>query len=466
MIPEPPSDAGLPRVVVIGAGFGGLWATRALADAPVRVTLLDRHNFHTFYPLLYQIGAAEIDATDICYPVRKILRKQANASFRMAEVRAVDLDGRTVRAGGRTFPYDHLIVATGSDPHYFGVEGAAEHAFPLREVEHGEALRNHVLRKFEEAEAADGPPAAGRLDFTIVGGGPTGVEYAGALAELVSGPIRKDYPVTREHGVRIRLLEAQDRILSTLPEKLGAYARQRLEAMGVEVRLEAMVEEVGPRSVRLSDGTELATDTVVWTAGVRGSPEAEAWELPVGRGGRVEVDATLQVPGRPEVQVVGDLAGFRQDGDLLPMIAPVAVQQGEHAARNVARQVAGEAAEPFVYDDPGMLATIGRNHAVAQLPWITLTGFPAWVTWVLVHIAKLIGFRNRLVVLVNWAWDYFTYERFARLILPGGGDRDAFDGSPDEAAASAGATAAEAAAGPGPDPEVEQDPPDPSGPAA
>ena len=427
MTPNPPSDSQPPRVVVIGAGFGGLWSTRSLADAPVRVTLLDRHNFHTFYPLLYQIGAAEIDATEICYPVRKVLRKQANAAFRMAAVEAVDLDAQTVRADGRDVPYDHLVVATGSDPHFFGVEGAAEHAFPLREVEHGEALRNHVLRKFEEAESVVGPPPDGRLAFTIVGGGPTGVEYAGALAELVAGPIRKDYPVVREHPVAIRLLEAEDRILTTLPGELGDYARGRLEAMGVEVHLGAMVEEVRPDGVRLADGRELATETVVWTAGVRGSSAAERWGLPVGRGGRVEVEATLQVPGRPEVQVVGDLAGFRQDGEPLPMIAPVAIQQGEHAARNVARQAAGQPPEPFAYDDPGMLATIGRNHAVARLPWLTLTGFPAWVTWVLVHIAKLIGFRNRLVVLVNWAWDYFTYERFSRLILPAGSREEGAD---------------------------------------
>ena len=414
------SDARLPRVVIVGAGFGGLRAARTLADAPVEVTLLDRNNYHTFYPLLYQIGAAEIDATEICHPVRKILRGQSNARFRMGEVEEIDLDQRRVVAGGRTYGYEHLVVATGSDPHYFGVEGAAEHAFPLREIEHGEALRNHVLRRFEEAEAADDGPGPGLLDFTVVGGGPTGVEYAGALAELVAGPVRKDYPVVREHPVRIRLLEAEDRLLSSLPEKLSRYARERLEAMGVEVRFGAAVERVGPASVRLAGGEEIPTETVVWTAGVRGSTAAERWGLPVGRAGRVEVEPTLQVPGHPEVQVVGDLAGYRQDGETLPMIAPVAVQQGQHAGRNVARREAGRPAEPFTYEDPGMLATIGRNHAVARLPRITLTGFPAWVVWVVVHIAKLIGFRNRLVVLLNWAWDYFTYERFSRLILPTG----------------------------------------------
>jgi NADH dehydrogenase len=424
-----------PHVVVVGAGFGGLWAARALEGVEADVTVLDRHNFHTFYPLLYQIGAAEIDATEICYPVRKILRGQDNARFRMADVEDVDLDARTVTAAGpsgrRTFAYDHLVLATGSDPAFFGVDGAAEHAFPLREIEHGEALRNHVLRRFEEAEAGDDPPDPGLLDFVVVGGGPTGVEYAGALAELVAGPIRKDYSVARRRTVSIRLLEAQDRLLTTLPDELGRYARERLEAMGVEVTLGAMVEEVRPDGVRLADGREIATETVVWTAGVQGSPAAEGWGLPVGRGGRVKVRDTLQVPDRPEVQVVGDLAGFRQDGDLLPMIAPVATQQGEHAARNVARRLDGRGAEPFEYDDPGMLATIGRNHAVARTRWFTLTGFPAWVVWVLVHIAKLIGFRNRLVVLLTWAWDYFTYERFSRLILPSGGSDEPASEDPD-----------------------------------
>lgn len=420
MPPEHSQIADVPHVVVVGAGFGGLWATRDLADEEVRITLVDRHNFHTFYPLLYQIGAAEIDATEICYPVRKILRDQPNARFRMAEVDEVDLDARVVRAGDQAFRYDYLILATGSEPHFFGVEGAAEHAFPLREIEHGEALRNHVLRKFEDAEAGSGATRPGLLDFTIVGGGPTGVEYAGALAELVQGPIRKDYPTVRQRTVRVRIVEARDQLLPSLTDELGEYARERLGAMGVEVRLETTVAEVTPDSVRLADGTELPTETVVWTAGVRGSRVVEAWGLPVGRGGRVEVLDTLQIPNRPEVQVVGDLAGFRRGDDLLPMIAPAAIQQGEHAARNISRALEGREPAPFVYSDPGMLATIGRNHAVARTRWFTLTGFPAWVVWVLVHIAKLIGFRNRLVVLLNWAWDYFTYERFSRLILPAG----------------------------------------------
>lgn len=408
-----------PRVVIVGAGFAGLWAARTLADEPVDVLLLDRNNFHTFYPLLYQVGAAEIDTTEICYPVRKILRGQPNARFAMGDVEEVDLEARLVRVGGAEIPYDHLVLATGSTPHYFGVEGAAEHAFPLRVVQDGIALRNHVLARFERAaRERDRARRRRSLTFVIVGGGPTGVEYAGALAELVFGPIARDYPEVDTGEIAIVLVEGLDRLLSGMPERLGRYAAERLEGMGVDVRLGRMVERVAPGGVRLDEGTEVPAETVVWTAGVRGDPAARRWGLPVGRGGRVDVEATLQVPGHPEVQVAGDLAGFEQDGELLPQVAPVATQQGEHAARNVLRLAAGREAAPFRYRDRGMLATVGRNHAVAAVFGRAFTGFAAWLLWLVIHVAKLIGFRNRLVVLTNWAWDYFTYERFVRLILP------------------------------------------------
>lgn len=413
------TETGRPRVVVVGAGFGGLWAVRALADAPADVLLLDRNNYHTFYPLLYQIGAAELNATEIAYPVRKILRGQENARFRMAEVEDVDLDRGAVRAAGREVPYDHLILATGSDAHFFGVEGADEHAYPLKEIEEGIALRNHVLERFEEAARADDPDTRRRLlRFVIVGGGPTGVEYAGALAELIQGPLSRDFPELDVDEVSVLLVEALDRLLAAMPEKLGRYAERRLGNMGVEVRTGVAVEEVGADRVRLSDGTVLATDTVVWTGGVRGDPDAGRWGLPTGDGGRVRVADDLTVPGHPEVQVVGDLSGFRQGGEALPMIAPAAIQQGEHAASNVRRQIEGRAPEAFRYDDPGMLAVIGRNHGVAHVFGRAFTGFAAWVLWLVIHLAKLIGFRNRLVVLLNWAWDYVSYERVVRLILP------------------------------------------------
>jgi NADH dehydrogenase len=405
--------------VIVGAGFGGLWAARALDGEDVEVLLVDRNNFHTFYPLLYQIGAAELDATEICYPVRKILRDQENARFMMAAVDEVRPEEGVVRAGGETIRYDHLILATGSDPHFFGVEGAAEHAFPLRVLQDGIALRNHVLSRFERAaRMSDSSRRRRALTFVIVGGGPTGVEYAGALAELVYGPIARDYPEVDAGEVSILLVEALDHLLTSMPRDLGDYAAGRLETMGVDVRTGTMVEEVSPGGVRFAEDGGIESETVVWTAGVQGDVDAGNWGLPVGRGGRVEVESTLAVPGHPAIQVVGDLAGLEQDGEPLPQIAPVAIQQGEHAARNVLRALRGEAAEPFRYEDRGMLATVGRNHAVARIFGRSFRGFPAWLLWLAVHIAKLIGFRNRLVVLTNWAWDYFTYERFVRLILP------------------------------------------------
>lgn len=408
-----------PRVVIVGAGFGGLWAARSLADDPVEVLLLDRNNYHTFYPLLYQIGAAELNATEIAYPVRKILRGQENARFRMARVEEVDLRGRCLRADGREVGYDHLILATGSDAHFFGVEGAAEHAYPLKEIEEGIALRNHVLARFEEAARTDDPETRRRLlRFVIVGGGPTGVEYAGALAELIQGPLSRDFPELDLDEVSVLLVEALDRLLGAMPEKLGRYARVRLQDMGVDVETGVAVEEIFAHRLRLSDGRILPTETVVWTGGVQGDPDAGLWGLPTTDGGRVEVDDDLTVPGHPEVQVAGDLAGFRQEGELLPMIAPAAIQQGEHAARNVRRQVRGRPTESFRYSDPGMLAVIGRNHGVAHVYGRAFAGFPAWILWLVVHLAKLIGFRNRLVVLLNWAWDYLSYERVVRLILP------------------------------------------------
>jgi len=411
-------------VVIVGAGFAGLRAARGLAEVDVEVVVVDRHNYHTFYPLLYQIGAAEIEPAEICYPVRKILRGQDNATFRMGTVRDVDRDRGAIRHPGGWLEYDHLILATGSDPEFFGTEGAEEHAFPLREIGHGLQLRNHVLGRFERAEGSTHSDEPGLLEFTVVGGGPTGVEFAGALAELVQGPIRKDYPTVRARGVSIALLEGRDRLLPSLPAELSGYARRRLETMGVEVRLDSFVERVDATGVDLADGSRRDSQTVVWTAGVRGSPEAGDWGLPVAGDGRVTVEDTLQVPGHPDVQVTGDLARYTdEDGNPLPMVAPVAMQQGDHAAENVRRLLRGDPAEPFDYRDPGMLATIGRNHAIADLGRFRFTGFPAWLVWVIVHIAKLIGFRNRVLVLLNWAWDYVTYERFARLIVP---DEDAY----------------------------------------
>lgn len=407
------------RVVVVGAGFGGLWAARALAGTGVEALLLDRNNFHTFLPLLYQVAAAELSPTDICYPVRSILRKEEGVNFRLATVRQVDFRERLVVTDEERIPWDYLVLAMGSAPHFFGVPGAEENAFAMKTIDQAVPLRHHILSQFERA-VYERDPARRRqfLTFTIVGGGPTGVEFAGAMAELVYGPLRKDYPMLDLADVRIILLEAQDRLLLGMPEHLGRYVRTRLEGRGVQVRFGAQVTQVTTEAVSLADGTVIRTETVVWTAGVKGEPGPAAWGLPMARGARVQVEPTLQVPGFPDVYVVGDLAYLEEGGEALPGVAPVALQQGELAARNILRSIRGEPGKPFHFRDPGMLAVVGRGHAVAYIGGRSFTGIPAWWVWLVVHIAKLVGFRNRILVLVNWAWNYLSFERAVRLILP------------------------------------------------
>lgn len=412
--------SGRPRVVIVGAGFGGLWAAHTLARAPVDVLLIDRNNYHTFLPLLYQVAAAELEPEEIAYPVRGILRRLPDAEFAMAEVQEVDFDRRVVKANVSTVPYDFLILATGSVSHFFDVPGAAEHAFSLKTLKEGIALRNHILTCFEcTVREPDVARRRALLTFVIVGGGPTGVEFAGALAELIHGPLVRDYPGLNFQEVRVVLLEAQASLLPGLPASLQAYAVRRLERMGVEVRLRLPVSAVTPQTVHLKDGRLIPTETVIWTAGVRGDPKAQAWGLPAIRNGRVPVAFTLQVPGHPEVYVVGDLAYVEEQGRPLPMVAPVALQQGQTAAHNIIRQISGQPPEPFRYRDRGTMVTIGRNAGVAHLFGRSLIGFPAWVVWLSVHLFNLIGFRNRLFVMLNWAWDYFLYERAVRLILHG-----------------------------------------------
>ncbi len=409
-----------PVVVVVGGGFGGLWAAKALARAPVRVVVVDRNNYHTFFPLLYQVAAAELEPEQITYPVRGILRKIPNAEFAMAEVMQIDFERQILETDGPTFRYDFLILATGSTSHFFGVPGAAEYAFPLRTMDQALALRNHILSCFERASQESDPRRRKQLlTFTIVGGGPTGVEFTGALAELIFKPLKRDYANLDFQDVRVILLEAGQNLLPAFPEKFQEYAKIRLGKKGIAVHLQAMVTRVSPDGVCLMDHEEIPTKTVVWTAGVQGDPSGEASGLPTSRGGRVTVLPTLQVPKYPNVYVVGDLAYLEEGGQPLPMVAPVAIQQGALAAKNILRHLSGGPLETFHSRDRGMMATIGRNAAVAHLlnRWAFI-GFPAWVLWMGLHLFYLIGFRNRILVMVNWAWDYFFYERAVRLILP------------------------------------------------
>jgi NADH dehydrogenase len=413
-------------VVVVGAGFGGLAAVRALARAPVDVTVIDRNNYHTFLALIYQVAAAELETTDIAYPIRSILRKMPAVSFLKAELQGIDLERRLVLTDEQTVPYDRLILATGSIPHVFGVEGAAEYTFPLTSLEHAVDLRNHILCCFERAVHEPDPEQRRQiLTFVIVGGGPTGVEFAGVLGELIHGPFKRDYPALNFEDVHIILIEAVDSLLSFLPEKLGRYTADRLRKRSVDVRLKTMVDRVTPDGVHLRDGSFVASHTVVWTAGVQGDPRFPAWGLTTAANGRVVVGHTLQVPDHPEVYVIGDLAYLEQNGHAIPMVAPAAVQEAKLAAENIVHEIKGEALETFFYKSPGLMVTIGRNSGVANLrarPFprgLAFTGFPAWFTWLAVHLMKLIGFRNRMLVMINWAWDYFLFERGVRLIMPG-----------------------------------------------
>lgn len=408
------------RVAIVGAGFGGLWAARALAGAEADVRLLDRNNYHTFLPLLYQLAAAELDPSLIARPVRGLVRRYANVHFAMTEVQRIDLAAQVVHGGEQAYPYDYLILALGSVNHFFDTPGAPAHCFTLKSVAEGIALRNHILQCVEKA--AQLPPEADAerrrlLTFVIIGGGPTGVEYAGALAELLYHPLAQDYRelALRETG-RVILLEAASKLLAGIGG--GDYAHRRLAHMGVEIRLDSPVAGITEQAVLLAGGATIATASPVWTAGVRGATLAHDLPLKRARGGRIPVRATLQTLEHDNVFVIGDLAYLEQDGQPLPGVAQVAMQQGNHAAHNIIRLAQQAPAQTFRYRDKGAMATIGRNAAVARFGGRLHTGFTAWLIWLVIHIFFLIGFRNRLSVLINWAWNYIFFERAVRLILP------------------------------------------------
>ncbi|MGH2518428.1 MAG: NAD(P)/FAD-dependent oxidoreductase [Chloroflexota bacterium] len=414
---DAPILGGWPRVVVIGAGFGGLRTARALAGAEVEVTLLDQHNYHLFQPLLYQVATAAVEPEEIAHPVRRILKRTRNVRFRLAAVQGLDLAERTVLTDGGPVPYDYLVVASGSTTNYFGIPHLEERALSLKNLDQAVALRNHLLEQFERVSAeADPQRRAAMLTFVVAGGGPTGVEYAGALAELIRLVLVQDYPALDTRDVRVVLVEGAPHLLPPMADGLRKSALKKLRQKGVEVRLGTLVKGYDGERIALSDGSGIASHTLVWNAGVRATDLGQALGVELARGGRVPVQPTLQLAGHAEVFVIGDLAYLELKGAPLPMLAPVAMQQGEHAAAMIRRNLAGQPAQRFRYRDRGTMATIGRNAAVAQIGRLEVTGFFAWVLWLTVHILLLVGFRNRLLVMVNWAWDYLFFDRAVRLI--------------------------------------------------
>ncbi|MDC3960856.1 NAD(P)/FAD-dependent oxidoreductase [Polyangium jinanense] len=407
----------LPHVVIVGGGFGGLYAAKALRHAPVRITLLDRKNHHLFQPLLYQVATAGLNPAEIAAPIRRVLRDQRNVRVLLGEVTGIDPKERTVTSSAGTFVYDYLILATGASHSYFGHEEWAPLAPGLKSLEDALEIRRRVLLAFEKAEccAPSQEDRSAWLTFVIVGGGPTGVELAGTLAEVAHHTVANDFRVIDPTAARIVLVEGIDRVLPTYSALLSARAERQLQRLGVEVRTNARVTGIDAEGVQIGE-ERIAAKTVLWAAGVKASPLGEAVGAPLDRAGRVKVAPDLSVPGHPEIFVIGDLAALEQDGSPVPGLAPAAIQEARHTARNIVRSIQGEPRQPFRYLDKGTLATIGRNAAVANFGRLELSGFVAWLAWLLIHVFFLIGFRNRFLVLFDWAFSYLTYERGARLI--------------------------------------------------
>ena len=412
------------RVVVIGGGFAGLWAVRQLARAPVEITLIDRRNHHLFQPLLYQVATAGLAAPSIAAPLRHILRSQRNVTVHMGEVLRIDIAARVVSLPDREIPYDYLLVASGATHAYFGKQHWAQHAPGLKTLDDAFVIRRRVLSAFERAEAAtDAAERDACLTFAVIGGGPTGVELAGTLAEIARHTLKRDFRHIDTRKARILLIESGRRVLSSFTEDLANKAQRQLVRLGVEVHAGKAVTEIGADFVKFGD-QRIAARTILWAAGVAASPLGKQLDAGLDRAGRVRVQPDLSLAAHPEVFVAGDLASVEQDGKAVPGVAPAAKQMGARVAHNMLALIDGRKTTPFHYTDFGALATIGRHSAVAQLPHLRFSGLFAWWFWLALHIYFLIGFRSRLIVLINWAWAYFTYARGARIILGVTQERD------------------------------------------
>ena len=406
-----------PRVVIIGAGFGGLEAAKHLGNKPVRVTVIDRTNYHLFQPLLYQVATAALSPADIAAPIRGILSKYENIDVILAEAQGVDIEARVVHIAEGSIPYDYLIIATGSRHSYFGHDEWEKIAPGLKSLEDAVEIRRRILLAFEFAEKTTDPEArAAAMNFVIIGGGPTGVEMAGAIAEIARETLAKDFRHIDPSTARVILVEGDKRVLSSYPEDLSAKALEQLKELGVEVITGTHAQNLTDQGLEVA-GKFIPCRVKIWAAGNTASFVGKTLGLPVDRVGRVIVQEDLTIPSHPEVQVIGDLANFTsKDGKPLPGVSAVAIQQGRHAAKNILHMVAGARPQRFYYWDKGSMATIGRNRAVADLNFIHFSGFLAWLTWLFVHILYLVGFRNRVAVLFQWAWAYLTFNKGARLI--------------------------------------------------
>ena len=407
----------LPRVVIVGAGFGGLLAAKALAHTPVEVTVIDRNNYHLFQPLLYWVASAGLSPAEIAAPIRRVLRGQKNTRVLMAEVTGIDTEQQRVLMNEHTIPYDYLVLATGSRDNYFGHPEWSTYATGLKSIQEATQIRSRILQAFEDAENEPDPEKIRELlTFVLVGAGPTGVEMAGAISELARKALAKDFRHIDPASARVILVEAGPRILTAFPEKLAKKAHKALNRQGVEVHTDTPVEQIDAGGVVMG-GARIASKTIIWSAGVAASPAGQWLGARMDRGGRVLVNANLTLPEHPNVFVIGDTASLMQDGKPLPGVAPVAMQQGHYVAALLKQRVtSGGAEKPFHYVNKGNLATIGRSYAIVDIKGLGITGLLAWLLWLTIHIYYLIGFRNRLVTLFQWAWTYFTFNRGARLI--------------------------------------------------
>lgn len=406
----------LPRTVIIGGGFAGLTAAQELYHAKMKITLVDRSNHHLFQPLLYQVATAGLNPSDIASPIRRVLRRQKNVEVLLAEARSIDVAAKTVHLDQGSLSYDYLIVATGATHSYFGRDDWAPFAPGLKTINDALEIRRRVLLAFEMAERETNPDVRRAwLTFVVVGGGPTGVELSGALCEIAQHALAQDFRRIDPAEARVILLEGSDRVLPPYPPDLSESARKQLKALGVEVRVGQRATSIDAKRVCIGDET-IPSRTVLWAAGVAGSALGKTLGVPLDRAQRVLVEPDLSIPGHPEVYVIGDLCSLMQDGQPVPGVAPAAMQEARHTAKNILRTMKGEPTEPFRYQDKGSLATIGRSSAVAQLGRTKLTGMIAWLAWLFVHIWFLIGFRNRFIVTFQWAWSFVSYDRGARLI--------------------------------------------------